>query len=188
MECSARASRAFGVERCAAHGMSDVGGTVALVSDAELELQLDAYSDQLSRLGAEADRRLTDVSRRLDNSATRAAFIMSSAVVLAGVQLSRELEPWIVGSIVAAFAASVLALPLLLFVRRRELNIAQHVRDLALWSPRRLELEIINVKVAVIAEEERALRLRGNLLRWSLIALTLALALGVTQFVSTLIR
>lgn len=158
----------------------------ATMTDDELEVGLSARSDQLRILGLEADRRLLDVARRLDNAGTRAALILSSAAIASAVQIAKGVSGWTLAATSASLIAAALAMPLLLFRPRRELNIKDKVQNIADWSPRRLELEILNVKTSLIDDEESALRIRSRLLTVALMSLAVAIVLTGIQIVQAL--
>jgi hypothetical protein len=150
----------------------------------ELEAQLQSRADQLTRLGVEADRQLVDVARRRDNASTRAALVVSSAAIASGVQLSKTTNGWMIASVIAALVAAGLAVPLLGFSDKIEVKVRALLLQIGTWSPRRLELEILNVKNDLIDQQEKSLVWRSRLLLSSLIALAVAIAFTVVELFS----
>ena len=147
----------------------------------ELESALEGRHEQLTTLGTEADRQLLDVARRLDNAATRAALIIGSAAIASGVQLSKGFSTFAVLAILTSLVAAALSIPLLIFRPRREVNVRELRDRLSTWSPRRLDAEILGVKLNLIREEEDALRVRSRILLASLVALAVAIALTAVR-------
>lgn len=149
----------------------------------ELERELSMRGEELRLLSAEADRRLVDVNRRLDNAASRGAMVVSAAAIASGVQVAQGASIWLVGSVIASLVAATLALPLIRFRREREVNVRHLVRSISDWSPERLRLEIINVKTDLVKVAEDWMRVRSRLLLASLIALAGAIALTAFRVV-----
>lgn len=144
----------------------------------ELEAKLSRHHEELSLLATEADRRLADVNRRLDNAASRGAMVVSAAAIASGVQVAQGASIWLIASVLASLVAAALALPLMRFKRGKEVNVGQLVKDLADWSPERLRLEVVNAKTELVKVGEDWMRLRSRLLLASLT--TLAVAIGLT--------
>ncbi len=146
-----------------------------------LEKVLLNHKDELAILGEEADRRLHDVARRLDAAASRGAMVVSAAAIASGVQVGQSPSPWLVGSVVASLVAAGLSLPLVRFKRGAEVNVSHLTKELAQWTPERLRLEVINVKMAFVKVAEKWMVVRSRLLLASLIALALAIALTILR-------
>ena len=154
-------------------------------SSATLDSVLAGHMPELHLLANEADRRLQDVNRRLDSAAARGAVIISAAAIASGVQVAQTSTTWTVSSIVASMISAVLALPLVRFSRGAEVAVARLTASLSTWSPNRLELEILNVKMSAVKQSERAMRRRSRLLLFSLVSLAAAIALTAVSVIAT---
>ncbi len=149
----------------------------------ELEAELSPHQEELALLATEADRRLADVNRRLDNAASRGAIVVSAAAIASGVQVAQGASFWLIASVLASLIAAALALPLMRFKRGQEVNVGQLVKDIANWSPQRLKLEVINAKTVLVNVGEDWMRSRGRLLLASLAALAVAIVFTVLRVI-----
>lgn len=88
-------------------------------------------------------------------------------------------------SVVASLISAGVALPLIRFRRGKELKVTSLLKGIASWSPRRLELEVINVKMTLVEDGERWMRGRSRLLFASLTMLATAVALTALRVIFT---
>lgn len=126
--------------------------------------------EKVAILMKEADRRLVDVSRRLDGSASRAGIVIGAALVAASVQLPGT--GWArAAPVVLALAAAVLAVLVLRFRGGREVSVAKLLEKVDDGTLPELEEKLLRTKIGIYTEDETVLKRRGILLLWSYICL-----------------
>jgi hypothetical protein len=141
----------------------------------ELEAKLQLHEAELALMTSEADRQLADVGRRTDAAASRAAILVSSAAIASSVQMAGSANIWQVIAVAMSLTAALLAIPVLLFRKGQEVSINERLAKLYEWTPRRLELDVLKSKRAILARDQDALTRRASFLLFGYLSLAVAI-------------
>ena len=127
----------------------------------EVETAIASSREQLGLLHREIDFQRQSFTTRYTNLSSRAVVLIGSASVTSALHITQKPTAAETVAVGAAMLAALLGILTLIPRSGREVNVTAMRDDLFTVSPGMTEMNLLNAKIRVLGEDEKALKLRS---------------------------